>query len=293
MANQETSLTLTKENAFNNVLAKIETLQKDTGITLPKNYSPQNAINSAWLKLQEVQDKNHRPALEVCTKSSIVESLYNMVLQGLSPAKNQCYFVVYGDKLQLMKSYLGNIAATKRLKGIKDVYAYCIYEDDEFDYEINFKTGLREIKVHKQKLENIDLNKIKGAYAVITRENEPSYIEIMTMQQIKNAWMQGTAYKSGKSTAHINFTDEMAKKTVINRACKLFAMTSDDEEALVEAINSTPEYNDEDNITRTHQEVEEEIKEKANKEVIDIPAEEIKEVKQETMFKNESKEAPF
>ncbi|MZK87182.1 recombinase RecT, partial [Clostridium beijerinckii] len=62
---QDTGLALTKENALNNVMAKIDTLKKDTGIVLPKNYSAANAINSAWLKLQDVKDKEKKPALEV------------------------------------------------------------------------------------------------------------------------------------------------------------------------------------------------------------------------------------
>ncbi|MRY42918.1 recombinase RecT, partial [Parabacteroides distasonis] len=255
----------------NEVSAKIAALAKDTGITLPKNYSSANAINSSWLKLQEVKDNNKKPALEVCTKNSIVESLYNMVLQGLSPAKDQCYFIVYGNKLTLMKSYLGNIAATKRLKGVKNVYANIIYEGDEFAYEIDLETGIKKITKHNQNFENIDIDKIKGAYAVVVVEEGLNYVEVMNINQIRKAWNQGTM--KGQSGAHKNFTDEMAKRTVINRACKYFTKTSDDSDSLIEAINQTYEYDEEDIVQATHEEVKEEIKKEANKgEIIDIPA---------------------
>ncbi|MZK53323.1 recombinase RecT [Clostridium beijerinckii] len=268
---KETGLTLSKERALNEVSAKIAALAKDTGITLPKNYSSANAINSAWLKLQEVKDNNKKPALEVCTKNSIVESLYNMVLQGLSPAKDQCYFIVYGNKLTLMKSYLGNIAATKRLKGVKNVYANIIYEGDEFAYEIDLETGIKKITKHNQNFENIDIDKIKGAYAVVVVEEGLNYVEVMNINQIRKAWNQGTM--KGQSGAHKNFTDEMAKRTVINRACKYFTKTSDDSDSLIEAINQTYEYDEEDIVQATHEEVKEEIKKEANKgEIIDIPA---------------------
>ncbi|WP_243124300.1 recombinase RecT [Clostridium sp. AWRP] len=39
------------------------------------------------------------------------------MMQGLTPAKKQCYFVVYGKQLQLMRSYMGTAAVTKRLNG--------------------------------------------------------------------------------------------------------------------------------------------------------------------------------
>ena len=46
------------------------------------------------------------------------------------------------------------------------------------------------------------------------------------MQQIKDSWNQGAM--KGNSPAHKLFPDQMAEKTVINRACKLIIRTSDD-----------------------------------------------------------------
>ena len=192
-----------------------------------------------------------------------------MCIQGLSPVKKQCYFIPYGNQLKLSKSYLGNIAATKRLKGVKDVFAEIIYEGDEFEYEIDLETGLKKIIKHEQNFMNIDITKIKGAYAVIIREDEPNYVEVMNINQIKNSWNQGSM--KGQSGAHKNFTDQMCKKTVINRACKNFLDTSDDSDILVEAINTTEQIENEeiqnDNVIT---DIEYEIKENANTEIIDI-----------------------
>lgn len=302
MENKNTSLTLTKESALTNVAAKINTLKKNTGIVLPKNYSAANAINSAWLKLQEVKDKNKKPALEVCSKNSIIDTLYNMVLQGLSPAKDQCYFVVYGNQLQLMKSYLGNIAATKRLSGVKDVVANVIYQGDDFKYTIDPISGRVKILEHKQEFDNIDDEKIRGAYAIVILENDDNFIEMMTFKQIQKAWSMGYG-KENKT--HTDFAGEMCKKTVINRACKHFVKTSDDSDALVEVISKTCEYDEKDIVETTHAEVKEEIKENANQEIIDIPENEIEtddtvvqEVKEQThnnptVEQTEMKAEPF
>lgn len=290
---QETGLALSKEGAMNSVIAKIATLQKDTGIVLPKNYSAPNAINSAWLKLQDVKDRNQKLALEVCTKNSITETLYNMVLQGLNPVKDQCYFIVYGNKLTLMKSYLGNIAATKRLKGVKDVIANVIYKDDIFQHEFNRDNGRIKIIEHKQEFANIDDDKIIGAYAIVILEDEENYVELMTLKQIQNAWAMSRTYKADSKT-HNDFKGEMCKKSVINRACKHFAKTSDDSDALLEVINETLEYDEKDIIETTHNEVQEEIKENANQgEIIDIPiVEDVKEVYQESLI-NDNGNDPF
>lgn len=293
MAEQKTTaIALAKEEALNQVTAKINELKKNNEIVFPKNYSVANAVNSAWLMLQDVQDKNKKPALEVCTKNSIIGSLYDMCLQGLTPAKKQCYFVVYGNQLQLMRSYMGTVAVTKRLKGIKDVKAYCIYEGDEFEQEYDIETATLKITKFNPKFENIDLNKIKGAFAVIIGENGPIHTEVMNIKQIRNSWNQG--YAKGKSGAHTNFTDEMAKKTVINRACKMFANTSDDSDLLIEAFNNTDKtYDEESLINNVKYEVQEEIKEKANSKPLELEPEitenvqNIQEAKSEEVEKEE------
>jgi recombination protein RecT len=268
MADKE--LALVKEDALNVVTNKINDLQKQQKIVLPQNYSPENAMNSAWLMLQDIKNKDGKLALDCCTKNSIIESLYNMVLQGLSPAKKQCYFVVYGDKLQLSRSYMGTVAVTKRLKGIKDIKAFCIYEGDEFEQEYTLETATLKITKFNPRFENIDIEKIKGAFAVVMGEDGPIHTEVMNIKQIRNAWNQG--YAKGNSGAHKNFTDEMAKKSVINRACKMYANTSDDSDLLIEAINNSDEKDFDGNevVKNAEYEVKSEIKEKGNSKVIDI-----------------------
>lgn len=261
-------LAIVEKNITDNVLARLNEFEKQGTINLPSTYSAPNALKSAYLILKET-NKDGKCVLETCTKESIANSLLNMCIQGLSPVKKQCYFIPYGNQLKLSKSYLGNIAATKRLKGVKDVFAEIIYEGDEFEYEIDLETGLKKIIKHEQNFMNIDITKIKGAYAVIIREDEPNYVEVMNINQIKNSWNQGSM--KGQSGAHKNFTDQMCKKTVINRACKNFLDTSDDSDILVEAINTTEQIENEeiqnDNVIT---DIEYEIKENANTEIIDI-----------------------
>lgn len=263
------SVTVQEKNITEEVLARVQDLNKKGDLVIPQGYSAENALKSAYLILSETIDKDKKPVLQSCSKPSIANSLLDMVIQGLSPAKKQCYFVAYGGKLQLMRSYMGTVAVTKRLKDVKDVKAYCIYEGDEFETEFDIKTGTIKVSKFNPKFENIDLNKIKGAFALILGEDGPVHTEIMSITQIKNSWNQG--YAKGKSGAHTNFTDEMAKKTVINRACKMFANTSDDSDILVGAFNNTDKaFDEKDMVSNVDYEIKEEIKEKANSKPIDI-----------------------
>ncbi len=214
------------EDTVGSVLKRISDFQTQGGLKLPQDYSAENAVRSAWLILQDVKDLNKNPALSVCTTESIANSLLDMVLQGLNPVKKQCYFIVYGNQLQLQKSYLGTIAVAKRVGNVKDIVANTVYSDDVFEYEIDAVTGVKKIVKHVQKLENIDTGKIKGFYAIITRNDGTTYTEIMTLPQAKSAWAMGKA-KEG-SPAHLQFPDQMGCKSCINRGLKVVIGSSDD-----------------------------------------------------------------
>lgn len=215
------------ENISEQVLTRIEEFQKTGGMVLPNDYSVENHMKSAWLILQATTDRSGQPALSVCTKESIANALLDMVLQGLAVSKKQGYFIVYGNKLEFQRSYFGTIALAKRTGGIKtEPVANVIYEGDEFVYSIDPKTARISIVKHEQKIDNIDNSKIKGAYALVTLADGSTQVTIMSMAQIRAAWGQGAT--KGGSPAHKNFAEEMAKKTVIGRACKAIINSSDD-----------------------------------------------------------------
>lgn len=265
-----TAIANIEKNISDNILNRVMKLESENGLQFPKNYSYANALKSAWLVLQNTVDKNKVSVLKSCNKESIANSLLDMVIQGLTPAKKQCYFVAYGNHLTLMRSYMGTVAVTKRLAGINDVFANVVYKGDTFEYKIDPQTGLKEIIKHDQSFGNIDVKNITGAYAIVLRGNQPSFVEIMTIDQIKKAWAMGTGY--GKSSTHTDFAEEMAKKTVINRACKMFFNTSDDSDLLIEAINRTTE-NEYLPETQYEEEIENEIEGNANKELLDVAVE--------------------
>jgi recombination protein RecT len=223
---QTSALEVLQKNVADAVLVKIAIFQQNNAIRLPADYVPENALKSAWLILLETKNANKEPVLEKCTKESIANALLNMVIQGLNPVKKQCDFIAYGDKLLMQREYHGTIALAKRFGGVKGVTANVIYEGDDFKYEINPINGYKRIITHDQSFENIAMDKILGAYATLVLEDGDPYVEIMNMAQIRQAWNQGAT--KGQSPAHRNFPDEMAKKTVIGRACKLFITSSDD-----------------------------------------------------------------
>lgn len=257
-----------ERNITDNVLNKVRKFQQDGQIYFPNNYSPENALKSAWLKLQEVKDKNGKLALDVCTKPSIANALLNMIIQGLNPMKNQCYFIPFGNQLTLMRSYFGSIAVAKQFGEIEDVTGEVIYEGDIFETEM--KRGKTLVVSHKRSFENINKAKILGAYATILYKDDTEESIVMTMEQIKTSWKKSKLNPDSKDSTHSQFTEDMCKRTVINKICKYYINTKDDSNLNI--IRQAFETSDEE---MKEAEVQYEIESNANKEMIDIEDEEV------------------
>lgn len=221
---------------------QIAYLQKEGSLAIPDNYSVANALASAQLILQDTKDRNGKSALQVCSAASIYQSLLNMVLQGLNPAMSQCYFIVYGNQLQMQRSYFGTVTALLRLPDIKKVQAQVVHKGDEFEIGSNedFETVVTKFA---PKIENQD-DEIIDAFAVITLKDGSKAYTIMTKQEIDQSWSQS---RSRQNNVQKKFAQEMAKRTVLNRAAKMFINTADDSQMIAGAINQTTqnEYDDE------------------------------------------------
>ncbi|HFU9652447.1 TPA: recombinase RecT [Streptococcus agalactiae] len=220
---------LSERQITSGVNKRIEEKQNENFI-VPPNYSLGNALSNAYYELKNSSSGN---LLSQCTDESVYISLLDMVAQGLSPAKKQCYFIKYGDKVQLRRSYFGTMKVVKELNEVKDIWAGVIFEGDVFKSEI--VNGRRRFVSHESDWENQD-NPIKGAYCIIKDINDEEHLTIMTKKQIDKAWS-----KAKTKNVQVDFPDQMAMRTVINRAAKSFINTSNDSSYFVEALKRTTE----------------------------------------------------
>ena len=284
---------LTQKQITSSVAARIGEMQNE-GLMIAQNYSVSNALSSAYYALKNSSSGN---LLQMCTQDSIYNALLDMVTQGLSPAKTQCYFIPYGNTVKLTRSYFGTMKVVKQLSTVKDIYTKIIYEGDEFEAEV--VDGRWKFVSHKSSWKNQN-NPIEGAYCVIEKTDGEKILTIMTKEEIDVSWSQ-----SKNKSVQNKFPQEMAKRTVINRAAKQFFNTSDDNDLFIDAVNRTTEneYDNERQVKEAEpvrDEVEtldsilgasEEVTEKPKKEVINqeltttdtsYPADEIPDFDQET-----------
>ena len=228
---------LTQKQITSPVAARIQEMQKE-GLMIAQNYSVSNALSSAYYALKNSASGN---LLEKCTPESVYNALLDMVTQGLSPAKTQCYFIPYGNVVKLTRSYFGTMKVVKQLPEVKDIYAQIIFKGDEFEAEN--VDGRWKFVSHKSSWKNQD-NPIEGAYCVIEKTDGEKILTIMTKKEIDKSWAQAKT-----KNVQNNFPQEMAKRTVINRAAKQFFNTSDDNDLFIDAVNRTTE-NEFDNERR-------------------------------------------
>lgn len=269
MADQRNQLAVIKEEVFDRVSNMVRTYTSRGELALPAGYSPENAMKSAWLILQETLDTNKRPVLENCTKASVINALQTMLYQGLNPDKKQCYFIAYGNKLQLQRSYFGSMHVARSVDPtITDICYDVVYEGDEFEMEK--RRGHTVIATHRQKLGNIDKSKIIAAYCSVYRGDREDTV-VMTMDEIKQAWRKSKMNPIDEhgnikpTSTHGQYTRDMAIKTVVNRACKYIINASDDASLLSRSFSET--YDD----TQTREDIiEQEIEEKAFTTAVDF-----------------------
>jgi len=256
-----------QDQTLDKLSKRINAMQESGELHFPPDYSPQNALKSAWLTIQATTDMNKKPALEVCTIGSIYNALFDMVITGLNPAKKQGYFIVYGKNLVFQRSYFGSETLAKRVNpDIADIVAEVVYEGDTFTYSI--RNGQKIVSDHKQTLESVDSKKVKGAYCIVIDKNgEVIKTDIMTWVEIKKAWSMSKTkpIEKGevkKGSTHDDFMSEMIKKTVINRTCKTIFNSSDDKYLKLAATRSE--------VIRAEDTAQEEIDQNANQDIIDI-----------------------
>lgn len=253
------NLAVLQKDLTDRVSEKVATL-KNEGLVIAPNYLPANALKSAFFAMTNATGGN---LLEKCTPESVANALLDMVVQGLNPAKTQCYFIPYGNTLKLTRSYFGTQKVLKSLSEVDDVWANVIYEGDNFIYEV--VDGREKLIKHETSFLHRD-NPILGAYAIIRKTNGEEVLTVMTKKEIDKSWS-----KAKTKNVQNDFPQEMSKRTVINRAAKAFINTSDDSDILIDAINRTTSNEFEED--QPLKDVTDTISENANQELLEFPQE--------------------
>lgn len=229
MSEFNVSTTATQQSVSKQITQEFDVLIKDQGYQVPKGFVVANALQGALLMIGQdsklTQIANSNP-------DSLKKALFEMIIQGLSPMKKQAYFIPYGNQIQLQRSYFGTQAVLKRLPEIEDIKAKVVHEGEKFviDYDDHDELSVKE---HHTSIDLLD-NPIVAVYSVIYTKDGSKRYEVMTKKQIDASWS-----KSKNKSVQNQFGEEMAKRTIINRAAKNIINTSEASDRLIGSINET------------------------------------------------------
>ena len=183
------------------------------------------------------------PELGRCTPGSFIGALLTAAQLGLEPNTplGQAYLIPYRNKgkleCQFQIGYKGLIDMVYRNENIQTVQAQCVYENDDFQYEL----GLDPKLVHKPALK--DRGNLILVYALWKSKNGGFGFEVMSKEDIDNhARRFSQSFGSSYSPWKTNY-EEMAKKTVIKKCLKYaplktdFVMQMNNDESIKSEIN--------------------------------------------------------
>lgn len=228
----------TAKNVGDIVLARVDEMSK-AGFSLPADYNATNAIKASMLALQEVKDKNGKPALEVCTPASIQTALFKMLCYGENVAKTQGYFIVYNSQLQYQESYFGKVLRVRRIFPEWTPVPMLIHEGDSFEYAIDPETGRKKVLKHEQKLENID-KPVIGGYLYIPCSGGGQDLYVMTAKEIMTAHSKSR----GGGAVHKQFVTKMWSKTIVSSGCNYILNSTPEQSSVADNSDdpNAPEY---------------------------------------------------
>jgi len=222
------ALQVTEKNISDKVFNQINVLQNEQGLVLPKGYNVANALKSAYLTLASSGLLNTDPV-------ALAQALLDMCIQGLTPAKRQCYFIKYENKVQMMRSYFGDRSACINADVAEEIQANIIYEGDTVD--VSYVNDRMKVE-HTTSWDNFG-KPIIGAYAWAILPDGTKIYDIMTMDRIKKSWSMSKNVTNNK--LQNNYTDDACKRTVIRHLAKNLFNSSGDNEVITRSYNRTTE----------------------------------------------------
>lgn len=208
-----------------------------------KSFNAKQSLISMALKMQEIKDKAGRPAIDVCTKESIMQVAQEVLVKKIDIMKNQGALIVRGNKLMLQAQYQGNVKRALELNPFLSHFNFVpIYKNDKVEMEV-LGDGRYGIKNHQTSFNNISNANLVGGYVRAIKKDGSVYMtEVMTMEQIKIAWSKSS---NSSLSVHKEFPVRMVRKTILNALCSwLINTTGEVEEQEIVYNNDNDLIND-------------------------------------------------
>jgi len=195
---------------------KVETIRKmldgskqQIALALPRHLNADRMLRIAMTSVRRT------PELLACTPQSLVGAVIQAAQLGLEPdgVLGHAYLVPFKDTCQLIVGYKGYVDLARRSGQVSTIYARVVYAKDQFEYSFGLQEKLEHVPTRDP-----EPGDIVYAYAVIKMKDGGVQFDVMNRREVDAIRKRSP---SGNSGPWVTDYAEMAKKTVLRRACKL------------------------------------------------------------------------
>lgn len=204
-------------------------------VSLESSFNKMNAYKVNFKKeshfaLQLLKSSDYLMKAAIAKPESLESALMNIAAIGitLNPAQREAYLVPRGSAVVLDISYMGLIKLATDSGSVVWVQAEIVKKNDSFKYQ-----GMGEKPIHEFEPFG-ERGEMVGVYCVAKLHTGEFLTTIMSKAEVEE--IRNKSSQAAKSGPWVTFFDEMAKKTVIKRAAKLWPKSERVQEA-IEVIN--------------------------------------------------------
>lgn len=197
------------KDKVNTIRGLLEERREQIAMALPRHLTPDRLIRVA------LNATIRTPKLLDCTQASLVGAIIECATLGLEPdCLGQAWIIPYGQNATLIVGYKGLLDLARRSGEISTIQAVVVRDKDDFAYEM----GLDPKLVHRPYTEE-DGGELRAVYAIARLKDGGVQWEVMQRWEIEK--IRKAAPSAKRSSPWDTHYEEMAKKTVLRRLCKL------------------------------------------------------------------------
>jgi recombination protein RecT len=169
------------------------------------------------------------PKIAECSAASVLGAVMEAAILGFRPVAGlgQCYFVPYGGHVQFQIGYRGWIELARRSGKVKTLYAHCVHEGDNFEYELGLEPKLKHVPGKGGKMTHV--------YAVAHYTDGGFNFTVLSRDEVEGLRTRNASQRGAPSGPWATDYEEMAKAKAIKRLSKYMPLT--DEVAKAAAID--------------------------------------------------------
>ena len=268
-----------------NVMTVLESMKSQISMALPKHMTPDRMLSMATTVISQ------NPKLAECSAQSLVGAVMQASILGFKPTPilGEVYFVPFNNKkkmpdgserwikeVQVQIGYKGYISLARRSGEIKTLYAYGVYENDAFEYEL----GLDPKLIHKPA--ETDRGKFIAVYAVARYKDDGFNFVVLSKENVERLRLRNPMQKGSPSGAWATDYEAMACAKAIKQLSKYMPLSDE----MQTAVATDEKIINPNALTNTHEGIDVDMMEDPNEAFEE--AEEVEKSQEEIDAENEA-----